>query len=91
MNPDRLLQPHDALLIVDVQNDFCPGGSLAVPGGDKIIPILNEWIDVARRKGNVIVASRDWHPVEHVSFESRGGPGQRIVFRTVGARNSTRS
>lgn len=74
MNPDLLLQPHDALLIVDVQNDFCPGGSLAVPGGDRIIPVLNEWIAAARNKGNIIIASRDWHPMEHVSFEARGGP-----------------
>ena len=74
MNPDTLLQPQDALLLVDVQNDFCPGGGLAVPHGDGIIPMLNDWIASASKNGNLIVASRDWHPVEHVSFDMRGGP-----------------
>ncbi len=68
------LHPTDALLLVDVQNDFCPGGALPVAEGDKIIPILNRWIDAARAGGALIVASRDWHPADHVSFQERGGP-----------------
>jgi nicotinamidase/pyrazinamidase len=64
----------DALLIVDVQNDFCPGGALAVLEGDKIVPILNQWIVEANAKGVPIFASRDWHPRSHISFKERGGP-----------------
>ncbi|MDQ6771378.1 MAG: nicotinamidase [Candidatus Dormibacteraeota bacterium] len=60
----------DALLIVDPQVDFCPGGALAVPGGDRIFGAV-------QRAGTLIprvVASRDWHPSDHVSFAARGGP-----------------
>jgi len=64
----------DALIIVDVQNDFCPGGSLAVERGDEVIPPLNRLIRVAQADGRPIVASRDWHPPGHVSFAERGGP-----------------
>ncbi len=64
----------DALLLVDVQNDFCPGGALAVPGGDEVIPVLNRWIRAAEEAGIPVYASRDWHPENHVSFTGRGGP-----------------
>jgi nicotinamidase/pyrazinamidase len=64
----------DALLLVDVQRDFCPGGSLAIPEGDTIVPVLNHWIDAATAAGILVVASRDWHPPNHVSFAPRGGP-----------------
>lgn len=64
----------DALLIVDVQNDFMPGGALAVPEGDKIIPVVNRLIQKAREANIPIYASRDWHPANHISFESEGGP-----------------
>ncbi len=57
-----------ALLIVDVQNDFCPGGNLAVPGGDEIIPWINDAIDKNRYDLNI--ASQDWHPAGHGSFAS---------------------
>jgi nicotinamidase/pyrazinamidase len=68
------LQPTDALVIVDVQNDFCPGGALAVAGGDEVVPVLNRWIEAAREGGAQVIASRDWHPRGHVSFQDRGGP-----------------
>jgi len=71
--PDSLAQG-DALLIVDVQNDFCPGGALAVAEGDAVVPVLNRWIAAAREAGIPVYASRDWHPTGHVSFEERGGP-----------------
>lgn len=71
--PPRL-SPQDALLIVDVQNDFCPGGALAVAGGDEVVPVLNAWIEAAVQAGATIVASRDWHPADHASFGERGGP-----------------
>jgi nicotinamidase/pyrazinamidase len=61
-----------ALLIIDFQNDFCPGGALPVPHGDEIAPRVNELID----SGNfdLVVATRDWHPPDHNSFEAQGGP-----------------
>ena len=64
----------DALLIVDVQNDFCPGGSLAVPEGDRVVPVLNEYIAAFRSRGLPIYASRDWHPEGTRHFEAGGGP-----------------
>lgn len=66
--------PHGALLLVDVQNDFCPGGALPVPGGDDVVAPLNEAMAEAQRDGAVIIASRDWHPVSHCSFAPQGGP-----------------
>lgn len=55
-----------ALLIVDIQNDFCPGGALAVPDGDTIIPVVNKLID----HFDVIIQTQDWHPENHSSFAS---------------------
>jgi len=63
-----------ALLIVDVQNDFCPGGALAVPGGDRIIPILNQYIKLFHKTKLPIFASRDWHPKVTKHFKEFGGP-----------------
>jgi len=54
------------LLVIDLQNDFCPGGSLAVPEGDKIVPVINKIMD----KFYKVVATQDWHPKNHVSFAS---------------------
>jgi nicotinamidase/pyrazinamidase len=62
-----------ALLIVDVQNDFCPGGSLAVPQGDKIIPKLNRYIKIFSKNKLPILASRDWHPARSKHFKDFGG------------------
>lgn len=67
------LTPRDALLLVDVQNDFCPGGALAVADGDAVVPVLNRWIAAARQGGAKVYASRDWHPTNHLSFAARGG------------------
>ena len=67
------LGPQDALIIVDVQRDFCPGGALPVPEGDAIVAPLNAWIEKARRAGALVVLSRDWHPYGHPSFASEGG------------------
>ncbi|KQV82893.1 bifunctional nicotinamidase/pyrazinamidase [Rhizobium sp. Root1220] len=57
-----------ALLLVDIQNGFCPGGNLPVPDGDKVVPIANALIDSG--KYDLIVASQDWHPAGHGSFAS---------------------
>jgi nicotinamidase/pyrazinamidase len=61
-----------ALVIVDFQNDFCPGGALAVPDGDAIAGRLNEL--AASGEYDVVVATRDWHPPDHGSFAQHGGP-----------------
>lgn len=66
--------PGDGLLIVDVQNDFCPGGALAVADGDAVVPVLNRWIEAARKAEVPVYASRDWHPPNHISFTEQGGP-----------------
>ena len=68
------LGSHDALLLADVQNDFLPGGSLGIPGGDAVIPVLNEYIRRAVAGGAQVFAARDWHPQHHCSFRDRGGP-----------------
>lgn len=67
----------DVLLIVDVQNDFCPGGALPIAGGDAIVPRVNALIDEATWARALVVASRDWHPENHVSFSAQGGPWPR--------------
>jgi nicotinamidase/pyrazinamidase len=64
----------DALLIVDVQNDFLPGGALGVKGGDEIVPVLRGYIDRFRSRGLPIFLSQDWHPSNHCSFLDQGGP-----------------
>ncbi|HQJ32390.1 MAG TPA: isochorismatase family protein [Anaerolineaceae bacterium] len=71
--PTELLKTGDALLIIDVQIDFCPGGSLPIEEGDQIVPVLNEWIEAARVKEIPVYASRDWHPHKHPSFKENGG------------------
>ncbi len=68
------LNPGDALIVVDVQNDFLPGGSLAVPGGDEVVPELNHYIAAFQAKRLPIFATRDWHPPNHCSFKAYGGP-----------------
>jgi len=67
------LAPGDALLIVDVQNDFCPGGALPIEAGDQVVPVINEWIQKFREHRLPVFASRDWHPKDHLSFEPEGG------------------
>jgi nicotinamidase/pyrazinamidase len=64
----------DALILVDVQNDFCPGGALAVKDGDQVVPVLNRYIDQFRKAGLPIFATRDWHPEKTTHFKSGGGP-----------------
>ncbi|MFO7275307.1 MAG: nicotinamidase [Bacillota bacterium] len=66
--------PEAALVIVDVQNDFCPGGALAVPRGDEVVPVLNGWVEAFTAAGRPVVYTQDWHPEGHISFRERGGP-----------------
>jgi len=80
------MEKGDALLVVDVQNDFCPGGALAVNEGDRVVPVLNHWIKKAQKDKIPIFATRDWHPDGHISFHERGGPWPpHCVQDTAGA------
>lgn len=67
------LQSGDALIIVDLQNDFLPGGSLAVPDGDAVVAPINAYAALFSRSACPVFATRDWHPRDHCSFKSRGG------------------
>jgi nicotinamidase/pyrazinamidase len=85
------IEKGDALIIVDVQHDFLPGGSLAVPHGDEVIPVLNQYIGIFQAKGLPIYATRDWHPPNHCSFKSQGGPWPpHCVAGTKGAQFSSK-
>ncbi len=76
MNDKANLKPAegDALIIVDVQNDFLPGGNLGVPDGDAVLPVMNRYLELFRRAGLPVYATRDWHPEGHCSFKAQGGP-----------------
>lgn len=63
-----------ALIVVDIQRDFCPGGSLPVTNGDKIIPAVNRLVDKFEKASLPIFFTRDWHPRNHISFRANGGP-----------------
>ena len=67
------LQTGDALIAVDVQNDFLPGGSLAVPEGDAVVPALNRYLAAFAARALPVYATRDWHPAKHCSFKAQGG------------------
>jgi nicotinamidase/pyrazinamidase len=80
------LKPTDALLITDIQNDFLPGGALPVENGDEIIPVINNYTKRFQAAHAYIVASRDWHPQNHISFTTQGGPWPpHCVQNTQGA------
>jgi nicotinamidase/pyrazinamidase len=64
---------HQALIVVDVQVDFCPGGALPAEGGERIVPAVNRHVAEARRLGMPIYASRDWHPAVTTHFKDYGG------------------
>lgn len=80
------LGARDALVVIDLQRDFLPGGALAVPGGDEVVPVLNRYIRRALANRVHVFATRDWHPPDHCSFRERGGPWPRhCVQGTPGA------
>ena len=66
-------EPDSALLVIDVQRDFCRGGSLAVEGGDEVVPPLNAAAERWAAAGRLVVATRDWHPPRTVHFQAYGG------------------
>lgn len=73
-------------MIVDMQNDFLPGGSLAVPMGDTIIPVINRYLMFFHDHGLPVFATRDWHPSDHCSFQQQGGPWpSHCIATTAGA------
>ena len=69
----RIDPARDALVIVDVQNDFCPGGALGVPHGDAVVPVLNRYAERFAAAGAPVFASRDWHPARTSHFKAYGG------------------
>jgi nicotinamidase/pyrazinamidase len=76
----------DALLVVDVQNDFLPGGALGVARGDEVVPPLNRCLELFSAKKLPVYVSRDWHTSNHISFRTRGGPWPpHCVANTRGA------
>lgn len=76
----------NALLIIDIQNDFCPDGALPVAGGDEVVPVLNRYIEIFSAEGAPIFASRDWHPAKTIHFEKFGGKWPvHCVQGTLGA------
>lgn len=71
-----------ALILVDIQNDFCPGGALGVSDGDQIVPAVNRLIP----EFPLVISTQDWHPANHISFKQQGGPWPpHCVQRTSGA------
>jgi len=83
--------PTDALLVVDVQNDFLPGGALGIRGGDAIVAPLNRLLTAWRERGLPVFISRDWHTAGHCSFAAQGGPWpEHCVAGTKGAEFSER-
>ena len=73
------IMDHDLLLVIDVQNDFCPGGALAVPRGDEVVPVINRLMPTFRH----IVLTQDWHPQGHLSFASSHSGAEPFVSVTV--------
>jgi len=79
----------DALLITDIQKDFLPGGALPIENGDEIIPVLNDYIRRFKDANAHVLASRDWHPPNHISFKAQGGLwNPHCVQETNGAKFS---
>ena len=73
----------EALIVVDMQRDFMPGGALPVPEGDSVIPKCNEYIRRFEERGALVVATRDWHLENHVSFREQGGPWPKHCVRNT--------
>lgn len=85
-----MLTTGDALVVVDVQIDFLPGGSLPVPHGDQVLPVLRRYVKAFQRAGLAVVATRDWHPPDHCSFVEQGGPWPaHCVAGSAGAQFAT--
>ncbi len=89
LSKNYVIKNSDALLITDIQKDFLPGGALDIDDGDKIIPVLNDYIRRFVEANGHVLASRDWHPQNHISFVAQGGPWPpHCVQQTAGAKFS---
>jgi nicotinamidase/pyrazinamidase len=90
LNKNIIIKNSDALLITDIQNDFLPGGTLPIKNGDEIIPVINDYIRLFEGSKAHVLASRDWHPSNHVSFKAQGGLWPpHCVKETLGAKFSS--
>ena len=90
MNKKFVIEMGDVLLITDVQKDFLLGGALPIESGNEIIPVLNEYIRIFYAAKAHVLASRDWHPTNHVSFSTQGGPWPpHSIKETNGAKFSS--
>lgn len=67
------IEDNSCLIVVDVQNDFCPGGALGVKEGNQVVKALNVWIREFSQQGMPVVYTQDWHPEDHISFAANGG------------------
>jgi nicotinamidase/pyrazinamidase len=85
------MKNNKALLIVDVQNDFCPGGALGVQDGDRVVPVLNRYIEEFARAGMPIFVTRDWHPPRTSHFNTVGGCGRLTASKDQKARSFIRT
>ena len=86
MDQKLTLSSSDALLVADMQIDFLPGGALPVANADELIPVINSYIKRFKNTAHII-ASRDWHPHDHISFNQQGGPWpSHCVQNTAGAK-----
>src|SRR5918999_2608273 len=86
-NEYKSMEINKALLIVDVQNDFCPGGALGVQNGDRVVPVLNRYIEKFAQAGMPIFLTRDWHPPRTSHFNTAGGgwaPPRGSAFKSRG-------
>jgi nicotinamidase/pyrazinamidase len=89
LKKEYTISSEDALIVTDVQNDFLPGGALPVPEGDQVVPVLNDYAKMFQKAGARIFATRDWHPPNHISFKTQGGPWPpHCVQQSEGARFS---
>lgn len=89
LRKNYIVKNSDALLVTDIQKDFLPGGALPVDGGDEIIPVLNNYIRRFEDAKAHVLASRDWHPSNHISFRAQGGPWPpHCIQETGGAKFS---
>ncbi len=89
LSKNYVIKNSDALLITDIQIDFLPGGSLSIENADEIIPVINDYIRRFRDAKAHVLASRDWHPSNHISFKAQGGPWPpHCIQETAGAKFS---
>jgi nicotinamidase/pyrazinamidase len=89
LSKNYVIKNSDALLITDIQKDFLPGGALPIDNGNEIIPVLNNYANRFVIAKAHVLASRDWHPLNHISFKAQGGPWPpHCVQETAGAKFS---